>query len=264
MIRRPRLIAERLLRRALSFDPDSDATGYLGIVLIRQGRLGAEADRGSHAMRRAVTCGSSSSARPAEHAPDELPNALDLLDDVTLARDGSRGGRGAGRRDRGRHAPAHMAAILDRLPATARSCRTSTTRALRASARRPGDPAPRARAARTVPRIRPRRAPALVMGVEQRLYPRARAQATTSSRSSSPTVASRTEPRIPTSITPPRAPTPPSARIDRAIEQVALAIEHGYEHSEKMETDTDLSALQGDPRFAQLFNEWRTRRADLN
>ena len=53
-------------------------------------------------------------------------------------------------------------------------------------------------------------------------------------------------------------------QIDRALEQVAQAIEHEYEHTEKMETDADLSPLQSDPRFAALFNEWRTRRADLN
>src|SRR6185369_15545367 len=33
------VVAERLLRRALSFDPASDATGYLAIVLVRQHRL---------------------------------------------------------------------------------------------------------------------------------------------------------------------------------------------------------------------------------
>ncbi|MBL9014949.1 MAG: hypothetical protein JNL83_12275, partial [Myxococcales bacterium] len=53
-------------------------------------------------------------------------------------------------------------------------------------------------------------------------------------------------------------------QIDRALEQVKLAIEHEYEHSEKMETDADLSVLQADPRFGQLFVDWRTRRADLN
>jgi len=53
-------------------------------------------------------------------------------------------------------------------------------------------------------------------------------------------------------------------QIDRAIEQVQLAIEHEYEHSEKMETDSDLAVLQADPRFGQLFVDWRTRRADLN
>jgi tetratricopeptide (TPR) repeat protein len=52
--------------------------------------------------------------------------------------------------------------------------------------------------------------------------------------------------------------------IDRALEQVARAIEHEYEHAEKMETDNDLAPLQQDPRFAALFRDWRTRRADLN
>jgi tetratricopeptide (TPR) repeat protein len=52
--------------------------------------------------------------------------------------------------------------------------------------------------------------------------------------------------------------------IDRALEQVARAIEHDYEHTEKMETDNDLAPLQRDARFAALFVEWRTRRADLN
>ena len=43
-----------------------------------------------------------------------------------------------------------------------------------------------------------------------------------------------------------------------------LAIEHDYEHTEKMETDTDLAPLHADPRFGSLFIEWRKRRADLN
>jgi hypothetical protein len=53
-------------------------------------------------------------------------------------------------------------------------------------------------------------------------------------------------------------------QIDRALEQVQLAIEHNYEHAEKMETDADLSPLHSDPRFASMFNEWREKRADLN
>ncbi|MBA2543607.1 MAG: hypothetical protein H0V17_28455, partial [Deltaproteobacteria bacterium] len=55
-----------------------------------------------------------------------------------------------------------------------------------------------------------------------------------------------------------------TGQIDRALEQVSRAIEHGYEHTEKMETDNDLSPLQSDPRFGALFVEWRGRRADLN
>jgi hypothetical protein len=51
---------------------------------------------------------------------------------------------------------------------------------------------------------------------------------------------------------------------ERALDQVSRAIEHDYEHTEKMETDPDLAPLHSDPRFPALFNEWRTRRADLN
>lgn len=53
-------------------------------------------------------------------------------------------------------------------------------------------------------------------------------------------------------------------QIDRALEQVSRAIEHEYEHTEKMETDNDLAPLQNDPRFPALFVEWRGKRADLN
>ena len=53
-------------------------------------------------------------------------------------------------------------------------------------------------------------------------------------------------------------------QIDRALAQVGKAIEHEYEHAEKMETDNDLAPLQKDPRFSALFRDWRTRRADLN
>ena len=52
--------------------------------------------------------------------------------------------------------------------------------------------------------------------------------------------------------------------IDRAIDQVAEAINHEYEHTEKMETDADLARLHGDARFSALFTEWRNKRADLN
>src|SRR5262249_37908260 len=53
-------------------------------------------------------------------------------------------------------------------------------------------------------------------------------------------------------------------QTDRALEQVARAVEHECEHAEEMEADPDLASLARDPRFAQLFVEWRTRRADLN
>lgn len=54
--------------------------------------------------------------------------------------------------------------------------------------------------------------------------------------------------------------------IDRALEQVARAIEHEYEHAEKMETDNDLAPLQKDPLDctfdAQAPSSRRPRAAD--
>lgn len=52
--------------------------------------------------------------------------------------------------------------------------------------------------------------------------------------------------------------------LPRALASVRNAISHDYEHIEKMETDPDLSPLHADPEFAAIFAEWRHQRADLN
>jgi hypothetical protein len=56
--------------------------------------------------------------------------------------------------------------------------------------------------------------------------------------------------------------------LPRALASVRNAISHDYEHIEKMETDPDLSPLHADPefapQFAAIFAEWRHQRADLN
>lgn len=52
--------------------------------------------------------------------------------------------------------------------------------------------------------------------------------------------------------------------LPRALTSVRNAISHDYEHIEKMETDPDLSPLHADPEFAAIFAEWRHQRADLN
>ncbi len=75
-------IAERLLRRAQSFDVGSDAAGYLTIVLVRQGRLADAITLASQAPSRDVRL--LAIGEIAEHAPNELAPALDLLDDATL------------------------------------------------------------------------------------------------------------------------------------------------------------------------------------
>jgi len=127
------LIAERLLRRALSFDADSDATGYLGIVLIRQHRLPEAITLAREAPRRDVRL--LVVGETAEHLPNELPTALELLDDATLrATDPEEVAELVG--SIARHAPAHLAAMLARLPPRSHWCRTSTTRASRSNARR--------------------------------------------------------------------------------------------------------------------------------
>ena len=254
------LVAERLLRRALSFDPDSDATGYLGIVLIRQGRLVEAIALARDAPRRDVRL--LVVGETAEHAPDDLPSALDLLDDVTLrATDPEEVAELVSAI--ARHAPAHMAAVLERLPAesalvpylynTSFACERPQALAILRRVLALPEPSRESGEART----------ALVMAWNNAcIHAHALGDYKLAVELADGGQPYGTEnPYIYHSAACAYAAV---GAIDRAIEQVRLAIEHGYEHSEKMETDTDLTALQGDPRFAQLFNEWRTRRADLN
>jgi len=254
------LIAERLLRRALSFDADSDATGYLGIVLIRQHRLPEAITLAREAPRRDVRL--LVVGETAEHLPNELPTALELLDDATLrATDPEEVAELVG--SIARHAPAHLAAMLARLPAeiplvphlyntsfaVERPQALAILRCVLALPEPPRD----AGEART----------ALVMAWNNAcIHAHALGDyklAVELADGGQPYGAE--NPYIYHSAA---CAYSAVGAIDRAIAQVALAIEHGYEHSEKMETDADLSALQGDPRFTALFNEWRTRRADLN
>lgn len=46
----------------------------------------------------------------------------------------------------------------------------------------------------------------------------------------------------------------------RAFEQVKLAVAHGYEHLDKLETDADLGALLEWPELKALFRDWHARR----
>jgi tetratricopeptide (TPR) repeat protein len=48
--------------------------------------------------------------------------------------------------------------------------------------------------------------------------------------------------------------------FSRAFEQVKLAVEHDYEHLEKVEVDTDLGELLEWPEFKTLFRDWRARK----
>jgi len=254
------IVAERLLRRALSFDASSDATGYLAIVLVRQRRL-AEAialayGAPSRDVRLLVV------GETAEHAPGELAAALELLDDETLREtDPEELAELVG--SIARHAPAYLGALLDRLPQDGRLVaylynasfaveRPQGLAILRKVLSLP-EPAVDSGEART----------ALVMAWNNACI-HAHALG---------------DYRLAVELADggqPYAPENPYiyhsaacayaavGQIDRALEQIARAIEHEYEHTEKMETDNDLAPLQSDPRFSALFVEWRARRADLN
>jgi tetratricopeptide (TPR) repeat protein len=254
------VVAERLLRRALSFDPASDAPGYLVIVLVRQRRLAeAVALARSAAGRepRMLVIG-----EVAEHAPGELGPALELLDAET-----------AGAIDAeelaelvsvvAKHAPAYLAAILGRLPddlalvaylynASFAVDRPQALAMLRKVLALPV-PAKDAGEART----------ALVMAWNNACI-HAHALGDFQLAVELADGGQGYAPENPYIYHSAACAYAAVGDISRAIEQVKLAIEHEYEHSEKMETDPDLAPLHRDPRFSALFVEWRTRRADLN
>jgi len=254
------LVAERLLRRALAFDGSSDANGYLAIVLVRQHRL-AEAialarSAASRDVRLLVV------GETAEHAPAELAAAIELLDAGTLTgTDPEELSDLTG--SVARHAPAYLGALLGRLPDdralvpylynTSFSVERPQALAILRKVLALPIPARESGEART----------ALVMAWNNACihahalgdYPLA-VELADGGQPFGPE-----NPYIYHSAACAYAAV---GQIDRALGQVAKAIEHEYEHAEKMETDPDLAALQRDPRFGALFVEWRTRRADLN
>jgi hypothetical protein len=254
------VVAERLLRRALAFDPGADATGYLAIVLIRQRRI-----------REAITLGEAAPSRDvrllvvgetAEHVPGEVAATLALLDPETV-------GHAPAEElaelvsTIARHAPAVLDELLGRLPADPElvpylyNASFATERALALAILRAvlalPVPAPDAGEART----------AVVMAWNNAcIHAHALGQfalAVELADGGQPYALE--NPFIYHSAACAYAAV---GDLDRALAQVALAIEHEYEHTEKMETDPDLGPLHADPRFAALFAEWRTRRADLN
>ncbi|MEP6866495.1 MAG: hypothetical protein ABJE66_38115 [Deltaproteobacteria bacterium] len=258
------LVAERLLRRAQSFEPGSDAAGYLAIVLVRQHRLPEAIQLAEAAPSRDVRL--LVIGEIAEHAPADLGSALALLDDETaretppedlaelvasIARHASGAGTG------------HLAAVLAKLPADVHlvpylynaSFSVDRPQALAILRRVIGLPEP----ARSSGEART----ALVMAWNNACihahalgdYRLAVELADGGQRFAAE------NPYIYHSAACAYAAV---GQIDRAIAQVALAIEHDYEHAEKMETDADLAPLASDPRFGALFTEWRGKRADLN
>ncbi|MDB4953303.1 MAG: hypothetical protein JWO36_872 [Myxococcales bacterium] len=254
------IVAERLLRRAQSFDPSSDAAGYLAIVLVRQKRL-AEANALALAAPsrdvRLLVIGET-----AEHAPDDLAPALDLLDEDTIAETEPEELSDL-TASLARHAPAHLQALLDKLPNDVTlvpnlynaSFSVERPQALQILRKVIALPEP--------PRDSGEARTALVMAWNNACI---HAHALGDYRLAVELAdgGQRFGPENPYIYHSGACAYAAVGQIDRALDQVAKAIEHEYEHTEKMETDADLAPLQSDPRFAALFNEWRTRRADLN
>jgi len=254
------LVAERLLRRAQSFEPGSDAAGYLAIVLVRQQRLPEAIQLAEVAPSRDVRL--LVIGEIAEHAPADLGPALALLDDTT-ARETPPEDLAELVASIARHAPSHLAAVLAKLPADVHlvphlynaSFSVDRPQALAILRRVIGLPEPTKAAgeART----------ALVMAWNNACI---HAHALGDYRLAVELAdgGQRFAAENPYIYHSAACAYTAVGQIDRAIAQVALAIEHDYEHAEKMETDGDLAPLVSDPRFAALFVEWRAKRADLN
>ena len=254
------VVAERLLRRALAFDGRSDASGYLAIVLVRQHRL-AEAialarTAPSRDVRLLVV------GETAEHMPGELDAALDLLDDATLATTDPEElcdlvGSVA------RHAPAYLVALLARLP---------DDRALVPFLYNTSFSVERPQALAILRKVLALPAPPQGSGEARTALVMAWNNACIHAHALGdfPLAVELADggqpfgPENPYIYHSAACAYAAVGQIDRALEQISRAIEHEYEHAEKMETDQDLAPLHGDPRFSALFSEWRTRRADLN
>ncbi|HEU4615851.1 MAG TPA: hypothetical protein VFS15_27330 [Kofleriaceae bacterium] len=254
------LTAERLLRRAQSFDPSSDAAGYLTIVLVRQTRLAEAIALAKQARSRDVRL--LVIGEIAEHAPDDLAPALDLLDAPTLAVTEPEE-LAELTASVARHAPNQLAALLAKLPddvalvphlynASFSVDRPLALAILRRVISLP-EPPRDAGEART----------ALVMAWNNACI-HAHALGDYKLAVELADGGQRYAPENPYIYHSAACAYAAVGQIDRALEQVSRAIEHEYEHTEKMETDADLAPLHSDPRFPALFNEWRTRRADLN
>ena len=253
-------IGERLLRRAIAWEPTTNAPIFLVILLLHQLRC-----REAFAVARAAPeprvrlhC----IAACARRAPDCAGESLDLLDAETI-KASSPEDLADLTGDFAKHAPAQLSALLARLPddvavvphlynASFSVDRPLALAILRRVISLP-EPARGSGEGRT----------ALVMAWNNACI---HAHALGDYRSAVELAdgGQRFAPENPYIYHSAACAYAAIGEIDRAIDQVARAIEHDYEHAEKMETDADLSALHDDPRFVALFNEWRTKRADLN
>jgi tetratricopeptide (TPR) repeat protein len=252
--------AERLLRRAMSFEPKSEAAGYLSIVLVRQRRtteaIAVAKNAPSRDVRLLVI------GEIAEHSPGELPPALDLLDAETSRETGPEELADL-TASVARHAPIQLPALLAKLPNDVSlvphlynsSFSVDRHLALLILRRVLSLPPP--------PRDAGEARTALVMAWNNACI-HAHALGDYKLAVELADGGQQYGPENPYIYHSAACAYAAVGQIDRALEQVQLAIEHNYEHTEKMETDADLSPLHSDPRFASMFNEWREKRADLN
>ncbi len=254
------LVAERLLRRAQSLDAGSDAAGYLTIVLVRQMRLAEAIALAKQARSRDVRL--LVIGEIAEHAPDDLAPALDLLDAPTLSVTEPEE-LAELTASVARHAPNHLPPLLARLPDEVAlvphlyNASFSVDRPLALSILR------RVLSLPEPPRDSGEARTALVMAWNNACI-HAHALGDYKLAVELADGGQRYAPENPYIYHSAACAYAAVGQIDRALDQVSRAIEHEYEHTEKMETDVDLAPLHSDPRFPALFNEWRTRRADLN
>ncbi|HSD87634.1 MAG TPA: hypothetical protein VLB44_08965 [Kofleriaceae bacterium] len=254
------VIAERLLRRAISFEPKSEAAGYLAIVLVRQRRMTEAISVARQAPSRDVRL--LVIGEIAEHSPGELPPALDLLDAET-ARVTAPEELAELTASVARHAPQQLPALLAKLPNDVAlvphlyNASFSVDRPLALSILR------RVLTLPEPPRDAGEARTALVMAWNNACI-HAHALGDYKLAVELADGGQPYAPENPYIYHSAACAYAAVGAIERALDQVKRAIEHEYEHTEKMETDADLSPLQSDPRFPALFNEWRTRRADLN
>jgi tetratricopeptide (TPR) repeat protein len=251
--------AERLLRRALSFDATSEASSFLLAVLVRHGRT-AEAIPLAHQGRSPLRL--LLAREVAEYAESKLSQVLPLLDPATM--------EAADDEDVadlahviGMHAPRHLRAYLDRTPnrvsllphlynASFNIRRDEALSILRRVLVLP-EPEKSSTEARS----------AMVMAWNNACihahalgeYPLAAEIADGGQRFAEE------NPHIYHSAACAYAAI---GDLPRALAAVRNAVVHDYEHIEKMETDPDLAPLHPDPAFKAIFAEWRHQRADLN
>ena len=272
-------VAERLLLRATELDPTSEATGLLCTVWIRQGRFeealartrsprhgdranpgDSDDDGADDAMKAGLRM--HLLGETVSHAPTFAARALAEVDEATIARvdDSNLGDLTISIAE---HTPDLLEAFLAKLP-----LRTSIAPHLyNASFSRPREqsllilsrvlvgPEP------TAEDDAPRRA--YVMAWNNACI-HAHALGLVDRACELADGALRFAPENPYIFHSAACAYAAAGKIDRALAEIRGAIEYGYEHIEKMETDTDLGKLLDEPAFKALFVDWRAQRADLN